>query len=98
MEYRALRERVWRQPQNFAAFPGELHRFLKDLYEAAARADGNTEGFVKVLTDLCSSRGLDRWEDFVPPDQQRRFFKDGKDPLAQRVIAFWSELDGPLGF
>jgi len=45
---------------------------------------------------LCASRGIARWEDFVSEDQQRHFFKDGRDPLAQRIIAFWSELDDPL--
>ncbi|MFM8435229.1 MAG: hypothetical protein ACKOBP_07800 [Planctomycetia bacterium] len=72
--------------------------FLKELYETAAKADGNTEGFAKALADLCAARGIARREDFVPPDQQQQFFKDGKDPLAQRIIAFWSELDGPLKF
>ncbi|MFM8291030.1 MAG: hypothetical protein ACKOC4_04940 [Planctomycetia bacterium] len=39
-----------------------------------------------------------RWEDFVGEDQQRQLFKDGRDPLAQRIIAFWAELDEPLKF
>ena len=97
-DFRALRERVRRKPENFAAFLGELHAFLKDLYESAARADGNSEAFASALALLCSRRSLDRWEDFVAADQQRLFFKDGNDPLAQRVIAFWSELDEPLDF
>ncbi len=45
----------------------------------------------------CAS-GIARWEDFVGEDQQRQFFKDGRDPLAQRIIAFWAELDEPLKF
>ena len=97
-DFRGLRERAWRQPENFGSFLGELHTFLKDLYEAAARADDNTEGFVKALADLCAAQGITRWEDFVGEGQQRQFFKDGRDPLAQRIIAFWSELDGPLKF
>ena len=97
-DFRDLRERVWRQPQNFGSFLGELHKFLKELYETAARADANTEGFEKALADLCAARGIARWEDFVGEDQQRQFFKDGSDPLAQRIIAFWSELDEPLKF
>ena len=48
-DFRGLRERVRRQPANFGSFLGELHTFLKDLYEAAARADENTEGFAKAL-------------------------------------------------
>jgi hypothetical protein len=95
-DFRGLRERALRKPENFGAFLGELHRFLHDLYEAAARADDNEDGFVKVLAELCPERGIDRWEDFVPPDQQNQFFKDGSDPAAQRIIAFWSELDEPL--
>lgn len=94
--FRGWRERFWRQPEQFSSFRGELHAFLKELYEAAARADGNTDGFVKALAELCAARGIDRWEDFIPPDQQRLFCKDGRDPLAQRIIAFSSELDEPL--
>lgn len=97
-DFRGLRERVWRQPENFGSFLGELHTFLKDLYETAAIADGNAEGFAKALVNLCAARGIARWEDFVSEDQQRQFFKDGTDPLAQRIIAFWSELDDPLAF
>ena len=97
-DFRGLRDRVRRQPQNFGSFLGELHKFLKELYEAAAVADGNAEGFTKAMSDLCTRRGIARWDDFVTEDQQRHFFKDGRDPLAQRIIAFWSELDEPLKF
>lgn len=97
-DFRGLRDRVRRQPENFGAFLGELHKFLMELHEAAASADGNAEGFAKALADLCAARGIARWEDFVHPDQQQQFFKDGTDPLAQRIIAFWSELDEPLKF
>ena len=97
-DFRGLRNRVRRQPENFGSFLGELHKFLMELYEAAASADGNAEGFAKALADLCAARGIACWEDFVSEDQQQQFFKDGKDPLAQRIIAFWSELDEPLKF
>lgn len=65
--------------------------------EAAARADGNTAGFEKTLRDLCAAKGIDGWQDFLSPDEQHRFFKDAHDPDARRVIAFWAELDEPLG-
>lgn len=97
-DHRGLRERVQRRPETFGAFLGELHAFLKDVYESAARADDNTEGFTLALAELCRSRGIGSWEDFVGPDRQRQFFKDGRDPDARRVIAFWAELDEPLKF
>jgi hypothetical protein len=58
-DFRDLRERVLRYPANFGAFLGELHRFLHDLYEAAARADGNTGGFEQALANQCAARGID---------------------------------------
>ena len=97
-DFRGLRERVRRQPENFGSFLDELHKFLKELYEAAARADGNTEGFAKALADLCTARGIARWEDFVSEDKRRQFFKDNQDLLARRIITFWAELDEPLTF
>lgn len=95
---RALRERVRRQPEKSASFPGELHKFLMELHEAAARVDENNDGFANALTDLCRRRGVERWEDAVAPNEQRQFLKDGCDPLTQRIIAFWHELDEPLAF
>jgi hypothetical protein len=96
-DFRGLRERVLQKPENFGAFLGELHRFLHDLYEAAARADGNTDGFETVIRDLCSAKGIDGWRDFLNPDEQRQFFKNVHDPDARRVIAFWADSDEPLG-
>ena len=96
-DFRGLRERVLQKPGNFGTFLGELHRFLHDLYEAAARADGNTDGFEKTLSAVCTAKGIDGWQDFLNPDEQRQFFKDVHDPDAQRVIAFWTGLDEPLG-
>ena len=95
---RALRERVRRHPEKFVSFPGELHKFLMELYEAAAPADENDKEFVAALAALCRSRGIDRWEDSVAPDLRQHFIKDAEDPLAQRIIAFWSEVDEPLVF
>jgi len=95
--FRGLRERVLRKPENFGSFLGELHRFLHDLYEAAARADRNTDGLERALHDLCAAKALADWQDFLTPDEQRQFFKNGRDPDARRVIAFWAELDEPLG-
>lgn len=97
-DFRGLRERAIRKPENFGAFLGELHQFLYDLYEAATRADDNEDGFQQAIAELCARRKIDCWEDFISPDQQRQFFKDGSDPAAQRIIAFWSELDEPLAF
>lgn len=48
--------------------------------------------------DLCGRQAIERWEDFVGPDQQRRFFKDGQDPHARRIITFWAALEEPLAF
>jgi len=96
-DFRGLRERVLRKPGNFGAFLGELHRFLHDLYEAAAGADGNTDGFEEALVEVCTTKGIDGWQAFLEPDEERRFFKDVHDPDARRVIAFWAELDEPLG-
>ncbi|MFM8496708.1 MAG: hypothetical protein ACKOEM_14510 [Planctomycetia bacterium] len=64
----------------------------------AARADGNTDGFKKALTDRCKVNGIDGWRNFVSEGHDRQFFKDAHDADAQRVIAFWSELDEPLEF
>lgn len=97
-DLRRLRDRVRLQPEKVGSSLGELHPFLMELYESAAQADGNAEGFAKALTDVCAVRGIDCWEDFFSEDQQSQFFKDGTDPLAQRIIAFWSELDEPLAF
>ena len=96
-DFRGLRERVLRKPESFGSFLGELHRFLHDLYEAAARADRNTDGFEKAIGELCTDKGIDGWQDFLNADEQRQFFKDVHDPDARRVIAFWAELDAPLG-
>jgi hypothetical protein len=57
-DFRGLRERVLRKPETFGAFLGELHRFLHDLYEAAARADGNSAGFELALHDLCAAKDI----------------------------------------
>ena len=97
-DFRSLRERVWRQPENFGSFLGELHTFLHDLYETAARTDGNAEGFATALAAACAARGIAGWKDLVSEDQRQQFFRDGRDPLAQRIMAFWSELDEPLNF
>jgi len=97
-DFRRLRERLRRQPETFASFLGELHTFLKELYEAAAAADDNAAGFARALADRCAAQGIARWEDVVAADQQRQFFKDGRDPFARRIIAFWAALDEPLGF
>lgn len=96
-DFRNLRERVLHNPENFGAFLGELHKFLHDLYEAAARADRNTDGFEETLGELCTAKGIDGCQDFLNSDKQQQFFKNSHDPDAQRVIAFWAELDGPLG-
>lgn len=79
-EFRVLRERVWRQPENFGTFLGELHTSLHDLYEAAAKADRNADGFVKTLADVCAAKGIDGWQDFLNPDEQHRFFRNVPDP------------------
>ena len=91
-----MHERVLRKPENFGAFLGELHRFLHDLYEAAARADGNADGFEQALAHVCAARGIDGWEAFLSDDEDRQFFRDGHDVDARRVIAFWAQLDEPL--
>ena len=96
-DFRGLHERVLRKPEHFGAFLGELHRFLHDLYEAAARADGNTNGVEKALGELCTAKGIDGWREFLSPDEEQQFFKDVHDPDAKRVMAFWAELDEPLG-
>jgi hypothetical protein len=96
-DFRGLRERVLRKPENFGAFLGELHRFLHDRYEAAVRTDDNTAGFEHVLRDLFSAKSIAGWQDFLSPDEQRQFFRNVQDPDARRVIAFWAELDEPLG-
>lgn len=68
-DFRELRNRVQRRPETFGCFLGELHAFLEDLYESAARADDNAEGFTRAIADLCRSRGIESWEDFVGPDR-----------------------------
>ena len=95
-DFRNLRERVLQNPENFGSFLGELHKFLHDLYEAAARADDDTDGLDKALRTLYEAKGIDGWQEFLTPDEQQQFFKNSHDPDAQRVIAFWAELDGPL--
>lgn len=95
-DFRALRAQVREHPENFAAFLGELHAFLKDLYEAGARADGKSEGFIQALMDLCKRRGLEGWEDFLATHEREHFFRDARDAQARRIIDFWSELDRPL--
>lgn len=96
-DFRNLHERVLQNPETFGSFLGELHKFLHDLYEAAARADDNTDGFDKALRTLLEAKGIDGWQEFLTPDEQQQFFKDDHDPAACRVIDFWAELDEPLG-
>jgi hypothetical protein len=95
-DFRDLLERVRRHPNNFVVFLGELHSLLQNLYETTARADGNTQGFSNALVSLCQKHEILGWADFVSPDEQRQYFRYGSDPDAQRIIAFWAELDEPV--
>jgi hypothetical protein len=95
-DFRNLHERVLWNPENFGSFLGELHKFLHDLYEAAATVDDDTDGFDKALRTLCVAKSIDGWQEILTPDEQRKCFKDGHDPEARRVIDFWTELDEPL--
>lgn len=97
-DLRRLRERIRRHPENFAAFLGELHTFLKELYENAAGVSGRADRFAAALADLCGSRGVDRWEEALTPEQRTQFFKDARDTGVSAVLSFWAALDEPLDF
>ena len=95
-DFRDLLERVRRHPKNFVEFLGELHSLLQNIYETAARSDGKTQGFSDTLATLCQKHEILGWADFLSPDEHRQCFRDGSDPDAQRIIAFWAEVDEPL--
>lgn len=43
-------------------------------------------------------RGITRREDLLGEDQLWQFFRVGRRPIVQRIIAFWSEVDESLKF
>ena len=82
------------QPQGFKPFPGEpgydFHRFLTPLftdYDAAVKALGNPEPFVKAifttggLCQLIDFLGIDIYRNYFTPEELAYFWADGNDNI-----------------
>ena len=82
------------QPQGFKPFPGEpgydLRRFLTPLftdYDAAVKALGNPEPFVKAifttggLCQLIDFLGIDIYRNYFTPEELAYFWADGNDNI-----------------
>jgi hypothetical protein len=89
----AVRER----PHDYCSSIGELDELLSQLYEVCAIAAGKNDAFQHALQALLASHGLTTASQLLSANERQAAFFAG-DAAAEKVIAFWSELDEPLGF
>lgn len=96
---RFLRLLVWvrERPEDYCKTVEELNEFLGQLYDLCAVADGQGAHFEWVLDYLLAERGLLKSAELLT-ESEKQALADKSNKAAEKVIAFWTQLDSWLSF
>lgn len=85
------------RPHDYCRTVGEVEEILVPLYEICAAADGKRRCLARELAALLERHGLFKPEQLLSDEDRLLSLDEGRQAL-QRLVAFWTELDEPLGF
>ena len=88
---------VRERPEDYCKTVEELNEFLGQLYDLCAVADGQDAHFDWALDSLLAERGLLEPDELLA-ESERQAPATRSDRAAEKVIAFWTQLDSWLGF
>jgi hypothetical protein len=96
-QFLGLLVRVRQRPQLYCRTIGELEEIVGQLYDICATASAQEEQLARGIATELADRGLTGLADLLTDEERSQWFGPD-DPLAGRLIGFWTALDTKLGF
>ncbi len=89
---------VWvrERPEDYCRTVGELEILLRQLYEISAAEVGRQRQLSDLLARRLAEWGLPSTLQVIDATERDAVARRG-EPAVERLISFWSALDGPLG-
>jgi len=89
---------VWvrERPEDYCRTVGELELLLRQLYEISAAEVGRQRQLSDLLARRLAEWGLPSTLQVIDATERDAVARRG-EPGVERLVAFWSAVDGPLG-